>query len=335
MFRFKFYSPILCFVLLTTLNSHLFAHWEASRPDSHAPIGVMGDHTHKSKEWMLSYRTMTMRMNGNRSGTSDVSDAKVLQQFMVAPKKMDMEMHMLGGMWAPTDRWTLMTMFPFVRKSMDHVNRMGRTFTTEADGLGDIRVTGLFVVKEFGKQRVHLNAGVSLPTGSIDKRDDTLMPDQQLPYPMQLGSGTYDLLPGLTYLGQTEQWSWGSQVAGTFRLGENDRDYTLGDKIQTDLWGALNVCDGFSASVRLRGESWGDIDGFDKDLNPAMVPTADTKRRAGDKIDFLVGFNIFGRKSWVKGHRLAVEFGWPLYQRLDGPQLETDLTTIFGWQKAF
>ena len=29
-----------------------------SRPDAHAPIGVMGDRTHHQGHWMLSYRLM-------------------------------------------------------------------------------------------------------------------------------------------------------------------------------------------------------------------------------------------------------------------------------------
>ncbi|MEL7333685.1 MAG: hypothetical protein AAFN12_15670 [Cyanobacteria bacterium J06560_2] len=33
-------------------------YWSPSRPDSHAPIGVMGDHTHEKGEFMLSYRYM-------------------------------------------------------------------------------------------------------------------------------------------------------------------------------------------------------------------------------------------------------------------------------------
>jgi len=33
-----------------------------ARPDSHAPIGVMGDHGHKTGEMMFSYRVMTMNM---------------------------------------------------------------------------------------------------------------------------------------------------------------------------------------------------------------------------------------------------------------------------------
>ena len=36
------------------------------RADSHAPIGVMGDHMHAKGEWMVSYRFMRMAMSGSR-----------------------------------------------------------------------------------------------------------------------------------------------------------------------------------------------------------------------------------------------------------------------------
>ena len=42
------------------------------RADSHAPIGVMGDHMHKQGEWMLSYRFMTMNMEGNLKGSNNI-----------------------------------------------------------------------------------------------------------------------------------------------------------------------------------------------------------------------------------------------------------------------
>ncbi len=38
---------------------------------------------------------------------------------------MDMEMHMLGVMYAPSDDVTLMAMVPFVRLDMDHRTRTG------------------------------------------------------------------------------------------------------------------------------------------------------------------------------------------------------------------
>ena len=64
-----------------------------ARPDSHAPIGVMGDHGHKTREAMLSYRFMAMDMKGLQSGTTIVETAEVLKDFMMAPTAMQTQMH--------------------------------------------------------------------------------------------------------------------------------------------------------------------------------------------------------------------------------------------------
>ena len=60
--------PILGILLLvSTPNLAQDNLWNSSRPDGHAPISVMGDHLHKKGEFMLSYRFMQMRMEGNLS----------------------------------------------------------------------------------------------------------------------------------------------------------------------------------------------------------------------------------------------------------------------------
>ncbi len=41
-------------------------HYDSSRSDSHAPIGVMGDHTHAAGEVMVGVRYMFMEMDGMR-----------------------------------------------------------------------------------------------------------------------------------------------------------------------------------------------------------------------------------------------------------------------------
>ena len=43
----------------------------------------------------------------------------------------------------------------------------------------------------------------------------------QMPYPMQLGSGSWDLGPDLTSLGTSEGTSWRLQGTGTFQLNRN------------------------------------------------------------------------------------------------------------------
>lgn len=330
---YKSAIAMLIILMATCVQAH---EWSGGRPDGHAPIGVMGDHTHKTGEWMLSYRYMRMHMEGNRDGKDRLSSSEVLARYMVTPLEMDMDMHMVGAMYAPSDKLTLMGMLPYTEKSMKHQTRMGQRFTTRASGIGDIKLSGLYLVHNHGGQRVHLNLGVSLPTGSIDERDDTPAgSNQKLPYPMQLGSGTYDLMPGITYLGQQDDLSWGAQAIATIRLGENDNHYTLGDRLDMSAWLQRKWTDALSASVRINAQRWGDIDGADPDLNPMMIPTADPDLRAGTRADLLLGVNYYARNGVMKGHRFALELGKPVYQKLDGPQLETDWLFTAGWQYAF
>lgn len=310
--------------------------WTSGRPDGHAPIGVMADHTHGAGEFMFSYRYMYMNMDGNRSGTDSLSDAEVLGQFPITPQRMTMQMHMFGLMYAPTNELTLMAMASYVSKEMDHITRRGVRFTTNSGGFGDTKLMGLYRVLNRDRQRIHLNLGFSLPTGSIDERDNT--PAGQnviLPYPMQIGSGTFDLLAGATYLGQAEQWSWGAQAMTALPLGENSNGYRLGNQFNLTGWGAYEVSDWLSASVQLNGKTWGDIQGADSRLNPMMIPTADPNRRGGTRLDLGFGLNLYAPSGNLKGARLGLEFALPIYQSLTGPQLETDWQLTLGVQAAF
>ena len=295
----------------------------------------MGDHTHAAGEWMLSYRYMRMRMNGNRDGTSDESRREVLADFVVVPERMDMEMHMLGVMHAPSDRLTLMAMVPLVRLEMDHLTGMGGRFTTKADGLGDVSVTALWSLHASETARVHLNLGVSTPTGSVVEKDRTPMGRVRLPYPMQLGSGSVDFMPGVTLQVQQAGWSWGAQASARLRPAENRKDYQLGNRYGATGWVARRLRPELSVSLRVAGELWQNTHGSDPALNPAVVPTADPDRRGGKRIDVLGGVNWHFQSGPLRGHRLALEVGLPAYQWLDGPQLETDWTLTLGWQRAF
>ncbi len=154
-------------------------------------------------------------MAGNRDGTSERTTASILGQFMVAPLDMSMTMHMGGLMYAPSDAVTLMAMANWIDNVMNHETRMGMGFAAESSGLGDASLGALIGLKSEGSTRLHLNAGLSFPVGSIDRTGVTPMSGGnavQLPYPMQLGSGTWDVTPGITVLGMSEGWSWGFQA---------------------------------------------------------------------------------------------------------------------------
>ena len=315
------------------------AQWTSSRPDGHAPIGVMGDHRHEAGEVMLSYRYMYMSMQGSRVGTDAISNGDIISptgsNFMVTPTEMPMQMHMVGVMFAPADVVTLVAMGNFVDISMDHVTRAGGAFTTTSSAIGDTKVGGLVRLADFGDQALHLNAMFSIPTGDIERTD--VLPTSggnavQIPYPMQTGSGTFDLEPGITYLGQKANISWGGQARGVIRIGDNSRDYTLGNRYEGTFWGAYRLSDNFSGSLRLIGSRVENIDGADPapSVNPAVVPTARTDLRAGTRFDLGLGVNFY--VPHAKGLRFAIEGLLPLYQNLNGPQLETDFQIMAGFQ---
>ncbi|MFN3233702.1 MAG: transporter [Alphaproteobacteria bacterium] len=331
-------TTVTAAMLAATLSMPAYADYEHhhDRADDHAPIGVMGDHFHAAGELMLSYRYMHMDMGGNRVGSDSISFDDTLAQFPVTPTRMTMDMHMFGAMYAPTDWLTAMVMVPYIEKDMDHITRMGGTFTTRTSGVGDVKLTGLIVLFNEPGHSLHLNAGMSFPTGSINKRDAIpINPDAQLPYPMQIGSGTYDLLPGITYNGRSDTLTWGAQLSGVIRLDTNDRNYSLGDRFQATAWGAVQLAQWISLSMRVAYEHWGNIDGADAELMPGLIQTARTDLQGGDRIDLGFGVNLLGLDGIVKGHRIAVEVIVPVYQNLNGPQMERDWSLTVGWQKTF
>jgi len=329
------------------------------RPDDHAPIGVMGDHRHARGEWMLSYRYMHMDMTGNRIGTDSTSPETIATTIpnrffglpgqpptlRVVPTEMTMDMHMFGLMHAPSDRVTLMLMGTYLEKEMDHItfaggmgaNKLG-TFKTNSSGFGDSAASALIGLLDHGRNSVHATLGVSLPTGSNTERDRILTPmgtrpNPRLPYPMQLGSGSFSGILGLTHNWHGNRISAGSQWRSLIRLHENDQGYTMGDEHRLTGWTAWRFAPRLSLSARLEGFRRGNIDGIDPNI-VAPVQTADPDNQKIERLDFGVGIN-FAAAGRLAGHRLAVEWLAPVYQKLDGPQLETDWTLTFGWQYAF
>ena len=328
--------------------------------DDHAPIGVMGDHMHKKGQFMMSYRYMRMDMDGNQIGTNNVSPETIATTepnrffgtagqpptLRVVPTQMTTDMHMIGAMYSPTDDITLMAMGTYLDREMDHITFQGGagttelgTFTTRAKGIGDTKVGGLIRIYDDATHHVHANAMFSLPTGSITESDNVLAPNGntpeiRLPYAMQLGSGTYDLLPGITYTGQADKVGWGAQYTATLRAGRNNEDYSLGNKHQITGWGSYVAHPAISVSARVTAETESDIDGIDSEI-VAPVQTADPDNYGGERISTSLGLNAVVPNGALKGHRFSIEGTVPVYQNLNGPQLERDYSLTAGWSKAF
>jgi len=159
--------------------------------------------------------------------------------------------------------------------------------------------------------------------------------DAVLPYPMQIGSGTFDLIAGLGQSFERDHDSYGFQLRGIMPLAENDEDYSVGNNYTATVWYARKLNHNISTSIRGPYVLKDNYEGNDRRYAMAqamnLVPTIDPKLRGGSRFDIALGLN------WLlsSGHRFSLEYHLPAWQVLDGPQLETDSGLTFGWQLAF
>ena len=322
----------------------------------HGPIGVMGRHTLPKGKFMLAYRAGHMEMSGLRSGTTDYAPdvaATTLPNgfappatLRVIPLTMEGDMQMVGGMYGLSDKVTLMAMVPYVKKSMTALTYSGMagatrlgTNTMSSEGLGDIKVGALFNVHKKKRERLTLGLGLSLPTGSITETGRMLTPMGTRPigrmaYTMQLGSGTYDLLPRLTWSNGKGRLNWGAQASGVIRLGSNDQGYSLGDKASVTAWTSYRAAKWVSYSARIEAETEGRIDGRDALIGGPM-PGTDPRNYGGETLSVYGGADFTVQRGALKGHKIGLELGVPVYQRLNGPRLTRDWSIKLAWRKGF
>jgi len=343
---------------------------EHNHQHARAPAGVMFDHMlTKSHDMMVGYRFMYSRDTGNTlNGTQGVSDQAIVNNgcagtngCISTPTYMDMSMHMIDIMYAPTDWLNLMVMPQFMDMKMnmrqldgapapepgEHVH-LGNIAT---GGVGDTGLYALF--KLFDKpsgHHVHLTMGLSAPTGDVGllmrrmhRSDEGLVH-----YGMQLGSGTWDLRPSLTYTGHQNNWSWGAQISGTKRLeAKNSSGYALGDIFQSTAWGSYSLTHWLSASLRgvyteqasISGQYNplpGNVDGnLVANVNPDSSTMDHPSNYGGRFWDAGVGLNVAIPSGQWAGNNFGVEWLQPVATDVNGYQLDRTGLLSATWSLAF
>ena len=300
------------------------------------PAGVMGSHTHHKGSWMVSYQFMQMNMGGNLSGSEAISTERILEHYMSSPTSMDMQMHMLGAMYALSNKLTIMGMLPYLSNQMQMEDRMGMPSEMHSSRLGDISISALYSIIKNHRSSLQLNMGLSLPTGSIEESGN-MQHDMEmcLPYLMQTGSGTFNLLPALTYMSAHKSFSFGFQASGKFPLGENKRHYRPGQLLALNGWTGFQHNSWLGYSLRMEAQEGLKLHGQDMELDPMMSPGADVENSGSRKVSTYLGASFKIPKGILKGNRLALEYGLPLYQKVNGIQMQDRGSLIASWQLSF
>jgi hypothetical protein len=278
------------------------------------PSGIMIGHSHPKGTWMFSYRYMNMQMRDNLSGMNKVSDDIIYRNYIMSPGRMSMDMHMIMAMYGITSRLSVMAMLNYNVLSMNmnmqpgtmqmQMNGMmmsnmdATSMTTKTSGLSDTKLYAMYSLLNGATHQLMLSAGVNLPTGSVRLKGDgmSMLPGQRLPYMMQLGSGTYDILPGITYLLNKGNVTWGTQVTGTIRTGYNSLGYAYGNELTVSTWGAYRFLPWLSASLRAEAYAANAIAGKDPALFEIMEPDAKASNYGGQRASAYAGFNIYLKK---------------------------------------
>jgi hypothetical protein len=316
----------------------------SAEPIPEASAAAHQHHSHGVGAFMFQHRFMRMKMRNLLDGTNTVSASDAVlsggnYEYMNSPTNMDMDMNMFMMMFGMTNDVTLMTMFNYVTNTMEMLGADGEYSAMKSEGLGDTTVTLMYNLNP----ALSLNMGVSIPTGDIDQKMTMQMGNQvmttSMPYPMQLGSGTYDLMPSVTYKHVINKLSWGGQGEYVYRIGENANEYTLGNRIEADAWIKWSLNKHSSVSFELAAANWQAIKGKDDNIVSVMnmpmdmggmtmnmdmltTPLADPANTGGTRVDSTLGFSGNSRSG---AFSFAFGVGMPLYQNLNGLQMRNKL----------
>ena len=304
-----------------------------------APTGIMFSHVHKKGEWMLAYNFMQMNMSGLVNGSSNISTNEIFKTYIAASTKMQMQMHMLMGMYGVSDRLTLMgmlnyninsmnmQMLPTTAMNMPGMEMMGSDGSMPSmtsDGFGDAQVYALYALLKDENSELIAIGGLNLPTGSINqkgKSDDVFYPNSNLTYMMQLGSGTLDVLPGLSYKFQQNKFAFGTQLNSSIKTSFNSNHYRLGNIATINIWSAYSIFKWLNPSVRIEAASVGKITGADVSFYAFNEPAANTINYGGNTLRCFIGSSLPFQLTTDKAIKISVEYGFQAYQNYNGIQV--------------
>ncbi len=247
--------------------------------------------------------------------------------------------------FAINDRFALVALAPLIRKKTKLRTFAGPvgthslgTNTVTTDGLGDIKFGTIFKAynSDDFRHNIIIDAVLSAPTGSITEKDYNLTPmntmvKTRLAYGMQLGSGTWDTLLGLVYWGKDKKWGWGAQYLATIPLeSENDENWRYDDKHEGTAWVSYEWKPDLVTSVRLRGETQGEVHGLDpKIYGPGLGANPDNY--GGNRAEIGIGINWMP----IPANNLSLELSLPIHQDRNGVQAKHDFSLAFSWRTGF
>ncbi|MDQ6959928.1 MAG: hypothetical protein Q9M27_02775 [Mariprofundaceae bacterium] len=357
---------VMTLVALLPSDAHAYLGLCCGKCGGNMPMNIPGGGVPENYEFRFKIQPSFMRMNGLRSGASNVDGNSLLGmpvmmgmptgKFMAVQKYMNMSMQNIALGYSFSDNFFAGVM------GMYQDNRMGMAFNSMMTAMTGqtsyiMKSSGFADTMLMTKYRLYaddpliptsqfsLFTGASLPSGSISERNTThplaVRQTELLPYGMQLGSGTVDPILGLLYQGSKAPWWWGLDGTYTGRWYDNSRNYQLGDVYKLDAYLMNQISYNFlwqaQVNVEWKGRIHGQADeamsGFSghathgNAASPFMTPLWNPANYGGVRTSVTLGV------QWqpVPLHILELDVKLPVYQRLNGVQLKDQFGVMLTW----
>jgi hypothetical protein len=336
----------------------------ATPPPPPGPIGVFGLDIPAPGMLALSITPTFANLSGIKMGRRTVWNEYIAstvpfflnprQPVRIIPQNIVVRTQIVGLNYGITTDLCAVLNAGMVEKSLDTlifrgtsgIQPLTRNYPDTAS-LTDFNLSGVYRVYQDEINRVQISLGVSFPTGSNSATfNNFVLPNGTVAsirafYGMQLGTGTYDVMPGIVYAGYVGPWSWGVSYRSRLPLGPNPEAYTWADipelkrwggntlNLRGYMWGNLHELNGwggytwlpgFTTTFRIAATMQGAIRGWDPEIRGVAVP-ANPLNYGGQRVELFGGSTISGKLIGYENWTLGVELGLPAYQNLNGPQI--------------
>lgn len=312
---------------------------ELSRLSLEDLLGVEIEDIVEKNRWFLAYDLKYLDVGQYQQGTNRLSfddvqfnpgETRTDSNYPIVPTFIRQTVHAFSFGREFSSEFSVGVNIPYVMQSTQHISIVPEfaEFTLRSGSVGDISIIGQYHLTRSAASHTTVGFGISMPTGSINQTGDTPRAGtgtlERLPYTMQIGSGTYDLLANLSYEQDAGEWALGIEGSTTIRTGRNANAYRLGNNYGITLtarfkgWSAVRP--GLSVSLRTTER----IQGRDESLViqgspfPFGASITDPDNFGGEKVK--IGGNV--RVCLIKVCSLSLNFkgAVPIYQNLNGIQ---------------
>lgn len=297
-------------------------------------VSAKGDYTNKASRWNFAVQLKAVEFEGYLDGNQKLSFDEVLfdpqtetrttKNFPVLPTVINQYVSVVRVGYQMRPELQIAISVPFIRQATDHISSVPNylDFLIDSSGLGDTVLSGSYRFSHVNNGFWWVVAGISLPTGSIDEIGDTPRApgDQQLPYTMQLGSGTFDFPIEISFQSNNSH-DYSISFSAMLRTGKNKRNYRLGNNYE--LKGKYRFALNRRAKLFVGSEYsyLRRISGQDDEITvagdfPYPVAITNPALYGGRKVSISVG------AVWEFSDTMNVtlDFSKPVYEHLNGPQ---------------